>query len=370
MLLGFKTELKLNNQERTVLRKHAGVARHAWNQALHYTKLVLDVNKLAREVDRPDLKIKFPSAIDLHKWLVANVKTEYPWYYEVSKSAPQNALRNLRIAWERCFNKRTMPPKFKKKKGDQSFTLDGRIKLVGAKKIKLPRIGILRTFEPLADIGKIKSVTISENCGRWFISYRYKPDIRPTEKTNLAVGVDLGVKHYATLSNGEIWDAPREVKAIKEKIRRIQWLNRNKVIGSNSWKRYRQNIRDLYSRQTCLKRDFIHKFTTYLAKNFKCIVVEDLNVKGMMANHKLAGAIGLIGFYETVRQLKYKCELYGSKLIQADRWFPSSKLHHKCGWKNVDLKLSDRTFYCPHCDESIDRDLNAALNLEQLAYSS
>ena len=114
----------------------------------------------------------------------------------------------------------------------------------------------------------------------------------------------------------------------------------------------------------------MHKFTTYLAKTFKVIVVEDLNVRGMMANHKLAGAIGLIGFYETVRQLRYKCELYGSRLIQADRWFPSSRLHHKCGWKNTELKLSDRVFYCPHCDESIDRDLNAALNLEQLAYSS
>ena len=370
MLLGFKTELKLNNQERTVLRQHAGVARHAWNHALRYTKLILDVNKTAKAANRDDIKLKFPSAIDLHKWLVANVKTEHPWYYDVSKSAPQNALRNLRVAWDRAFKKTAKPPRFKKKKDSQSFTLDGTIKRRGRNLIQVPRIGLLRTFECLPDIGKIKNVTISEKCGRWFISYNYEIDPQPTEKTNLAVGVDLGVKHYATLSTGAVWDIPDEIKAIKAKIRRIQWLNRNKVVGSNSWKKVQQRIKDLYYRQTCLRRDFIHKFTTDLAKHFEYVVVEDLNVKGMMANHNLAGAIGLIGFYETVRQLKYKCELYGSKLIQADRWFPSSKLHYKCGWKNTELALKDRVFYCPHCDESIDRDLNAALNLEQLAYSS
>lgn len=106
-----------------------------------------------------------------------------------------------------------------------------------------------------------------------------------------------------------------------------------------------------------------------LARNFETVVIESLNVRGMMANGKLAGAIGMISFYETARQLRYKCELYGTRLIEADRWFPSSRLH-RCGWKNTELKLSDRVFYCPVCDESLDRDLNAAINLEQLAYSS
>ena len=234
-MLGFKTELKLNNRERSVLAQHAGVARHAWNQGLRYTRLILDVNAAAKAAGRNDLRIKFPSAIDLHKWLVAEIKPECPWYYESSKSAPQNALRALRLAWDRAFKKISKPPRLKRKKDPRSFTLDGSIRKVGDRKIRVPRIGTLRTYEPLALCDRMKNVTISENCGCWFISYKIEIDPQPTEKTNLAVGVDLGVKHFATLSNRKVFDLPQEIKAIRERIRRIQWLNRNKVVGSKAW---------------------------------------------------------------------------------------------------------------------------------------
>ena len=134
MLLGFKTQLKLNNQKRTALARHAGVARHAWNWGLGLTKQILDYNR-----SNPEEKIKFPSAIDLHKWLVALVKSEHPWYYEVSKSSPQNALRHLRVAWDRCFKKTSSVPKFKKKGRHDSFELDGVVHIKGLKKI-LPRL--------------------------------------------------------------------------------------------------------------------------------------------------------------------------------------------------------------------------------------
>lgn len=138
MLLGFKTELKLNNKQRTALAKHAGVARHAWNWGLGLSKQILDHNK-----SNPEEKIKFPSAIDLHKWLVAIVKPEYPWYYEVSKCAPQYALRQLREAWDRCFKKVSSNPKFKKKGKSDSFTLDGAARILPIKDraIKIPIIG-------------------------------------------------------------------------------------------------------------------------------------------------------------------------------------------------------------------------------------
>lgn len=143
MFLGFKTELKLNKLQRVLLAKHAGTIRHAWNWGLDLTKQILDNNKAI-----PDDKIKFPTTIDLHKWLVALVKPNNPWYYEVSKCAPQYALRQLSVAWDRCFKKLSGVPRIKKKDRKDSFTLDGSIK-VEHLKIKVPVIGWLKTYERL-----------------------------------------------------------------------------------------------------------------------------------------------------------------------------------------------------------------------------
>ena len=160
MLLGFKTELKLNNQQRTVLMKHCGVARHAWNWGLWLTKNILDHNQ-ANESE----KLKFPTAIELHKLLVALVKSENQWYYECSKSTPQQALMALREAWKRCFNKTAGVPKFKKKGRRDSFTLEGTVKILGNNKIQVPVIGSLKTYERLPQVS-IKSCTISRQTDR------------------------------------------------------------------------------------------------------------------------------------------------------------------------------------------------------------
>lgn len=144
MLLGFKTELKLNNRQRTLLAQHAGCARHAYNWGLNLTKQILDHNRA-----NPNSKVRFPSAIDLHKWLVAMVKSEHTWYYKSSKCAPQYALRALREAWDRCFKGTSDHPKFKKKGRNDSFTLDGTIKVVDHHKIQVPVIGKLKTYERL-----------------------------------------------------------------------------------------------------------------------------------------------------------------------------------------------------------------------------
>ncbi len=165
MLLGFKTELYPNNQQKTLLAKHAGVARHAYNWGLWLTKNILNHNS-----NNPDSKLKFPTSIDLHKLLVAMVKPNNYWYYEVSKSAPQYALRYLSSAWKRCFTKVSGQPKFKKKGRDDSFTLDGSIS-VAFNDIKLPRIGWIKTHEILPDNVTPKSVTISKKADRWFVSF-------------------------------------------------------------------------------------------------------------------------------------------------------------------------------------------------------
>lgn len=364
MLLGFRTELDLNNEQRTALAKHAGTARHAYNQGLQLIRTVLNHNS-----ENPDNKIKVPSAIDLHKWLVASIKPQFPWYYESSKAAPQNALRQLRDAWDRCFKKISGQPHPKKKGVHDSFTLDGTIKIRGVHYIQVPVIGTLRTFEDLPQGITPKNVTISRTADKWFISFKLDITPKQTEKTNLSVGVDLGVKNFAVLSNGQVFDVPEQYKKLKAKIAKLQYLNRHKVKGSRNYRDFQKGIARLHYKLTCIRKDFLHKLTTYLAKTFRVVSIEDLNVFGMLKFGRLAGAVAMLGFAEFRRQLEYKCKLYGSELQVIGRWEPSSKTHSKCGWKNDLLTLKDRIFYCPKCDESIDRDWNAAINIERIGLS-
>ncbi len=357
MLLGFKTELKLNNFQRTVLLKHCGVSRHAWNWGLALTRAILDHNST-----NLDHKLKFPTAIDLHKYLVALVKPENPWYYHCSKSAPQSALRDLSAAWKRCFKKISGQPKFKKKGKNDSFTLEGTCKIKNSFTIQVPRIGKLKTYERLPSVDKIKSVTISRQADRWFISFKIETQIQNNSNTGI-VGVDLGVKSLATLSTGEVVEGAKSYRKNKTKLSRLQWLNRNQIIGSKNWRKAQLKIARLHRKIANIRKDTIHKLTSLLAKNHGTIVIEDLNVSGMMKNHKLAGAIADMGFYEVRRELEYKCKLYGSKLVVADRWLPSSKTCSNCGHKKEILCLSERVFECENCNFTIDRDLNAAINL-------
>ncbi|MBD0363175.1 MAG: IS200/IS605 family element transposase accessory protein TnpB [Coleofasciculus sp. C3-bin4] len=361
MLLGFKTELKLNNIQRTMLFKHAGTARHAWNWGLGLTRAILDNNK----VNRSD-KIKFPSAIDLHKWLVALVKPRHLWYYEVSKCAPQYALRQLREAWDRCFKKVSGVPRFKKKGRKDSFTLDGSIK-VEHFKIKVPVIGWLKTYERLPLLINPKSVTIYRHADRWFISFKIEVEPTQTSKSVECVGVDLGVNSLATLSTGEEFKGAKSYKKYEKKLARLQYLLRHKVVGSNNYKKAQLKIARANRRIANIRKDTLHKLTTYISKNHAVIGLEDLNVSGMMANRKLAKAIGDMGFYEFRRQLEYKCQLYGSRLVFANRFYPSSKTCSNCGHVKESVPLKERTFRCPECGFECDRDLNASINLEKAA---
>jgi putative transposase len=359
MLLGFKTELKVSNKQRTELAKHCGVARHAWNWGLRLTKNILDHNKV-----NPEDKIKFPTAVDLHKWLVAMVKTEYPWYYEVSKCAPQYALRQLSEAWKQAFKKIKQPPRFKKKGRADGFTVDGSL-AVDNYRVKIPVIGWLKTYERLPIDQEPKSFTISRTADRWFVSW--KIEIEPTNEAKLVtkVGVDLGVKVLATLSTAEVFEGAKSYRRYEQKLSRLQWLNRHKQRGSNNWKKAQIQIARLHRKIANIRKDTLHKLTTYLAKNHGKVVIEALNVSGMMANHKLAKSIADMGFYEFRRQLEYKCELYSSELVIVNQWFPSSKTCSNCGTKKETLSLSERVFKCDHCGFEIDRDLNASINLEK-----
>lgn len=363
MLLGFKTQLRLNHATHTQLTQHAGVARHAWNWGLALTKQILDNNKA-----NPSDKIKFPTAIDLHKWLIALVKPKNIWYYNVSKCAPQYALRHLREAWDRCFKRTSGVPRFKKKGRHDSFTLDGSIRLEHFR-IRVPVIGWLKTYERLPQGVKPKSVTISRQADRWFVSFKLEVESTATPKLVDCVGVDLGIKSLATLSTGEVFEGAKSYKKYEKKLARLQYLMRHKEIRSSNYTKAQIKIAHLHRRIANIRLDTLHKLTTYISKNHAVIGLENLNVSGMMANRKLAKALGDMGFYEFRRQLEYKSQLYGSKLVFVDRFYPSSKTCSNCNAVKESLSLSERTFECDKCGLICDRDLNACINLKKAASS-
>jgi putative transposase len=203
---------------------------------------------------------------------------------------------------------------------------------------------------------------------RTILTIRLRLHSQNTPKLGDKVGVDLGVKTLAYLSTGIVFEGAKAYKRYEKRLSRLQWLNRNKEIGSNNWKKAQLKIAKLHAKIANIRKDTLHKLTTYLAKNHGEIIIEDLNVSGMLKNGKLAKAIADMGFYEFRRQLEYKCQLYGSKLTIADRWFPSSKTCQSCGWHNPNLKLSDRWFLCVGCGSFLKRDWNASLNLSRWSH--
>jgi putative transposase len=356
---GFKIRLELNNKQATLAAKHAGVARHAYNWGLAVCK------------NAYENKEKRPSAIDLHKKLVAQVKKENPWYYQVSKCSPQEALRNLEKAYIKSFKEKKGLPVFKKKGTKDSFYLEGNI-FIENNIIKLPKFGKVKISESLR-MQAVKNVTISKIADQWFVSFKAPHENLPKQTQNNPVGVDLGIKTLATLSNETVFENPRPYKKLKRKLklaqRKLSKKYKKGVPQSQNYKKAQKKVAKIHYKIACIRKDALHKLTTRLAKNHSEIVIEDLNVSGMSKNHKLASAILDGGFYEFRRQLSYKCEWYGSVLTVVDRFYPSSKTCSACGTIKKDLKLSERTFECSYCKNSLDRDLNAALNLRNKAVS-
>jgi len=350
MLLGFKTELDLNNRQRTLASQHAGAARHAYNWGLAICKRAIEE------------KQKIPTAIDLHKRLVAEVKKENPWYYQVSKCAPQQALRNLEIGFKKWKEKKAWFPVFKKKGKRDSFYLEGNIRISG-NRIKVPIFGWLKCHEQLPATCP-KNVIISRRADRWFISFKFEvsePELR--EKKEEVVGVDLGVNNLATCSNARVFTNPKPYQRLKKRLKQLQRQVSRRKKGSQNRKKAVRRLAKVHKRIADIRNDNLHKITTYLAKRYKVVVIEDLNVSGMFKNHKLAGSVADCGFYEFKRQLEYKTKLYDCQLVVADRFYPSSQLCFRCNHRQK-MPLKQRVFKCESCGFGpIDRDLNAALNL-------
>ncbi len=366
---GYKTELALNKAQITACLKHAGTARFAYNWGLK------------RYQEEYEASRQTPTAISLHKELNALKKTAYPWMYEVSKCAPQEALRNLEKAFKNFFanvkKKKSGKfkgklgyPKFKtKKKGIGSFRLTGAIH-VYEKHIQLPRLGLLKLKEanyiPTSDV-HILSATISEKAGRWYVSVQVEEEVAaPVPARGLVLGVDLGIKTLATTSEAQAFENPKALRKNLTKLARLGRQHARKKKGSKNRKKAAHKLARMHARIANIRSDALHQATNAIAKTKPSIIVlEDLNVKGMMKNRKLSRVVGDVGMYEFKRQITYKSEKYGSTVNTVSRWFPSSKTCSCCSWVDEDLDLSDRVFVCERCGYVADRDFNAAKNLAQ-----
>lgn len=350
----FKTEIKPNKKQKISLNKSVGVSRFSYNWAL------AGCEQSYKNGD----KIFEPNAKKLHKLLNSIKKEKFPWMYEVSKCAAQNALRNLDIAYKKFFNKQTERPKFKKKNDSESCYFDGAV-YVKNNRIHIPKVGLIKVKEKdFIPDGDYKNVTVSRKANKWFISVANMRQVEPVALTDEIIGIDLGIRCLAVLSSGETFGSPQKLKQKEQKLKRYQRKFARQKNKSCNKKKTKLHIQKIHLDIVNERKDNLHKITSFVvkAKRPSVVVIEDLNVSGMKKNHNLAKAISNGGFYEFRRQLQYKCQEYGVEFIVADRWFPSSKMCSGCASYKSDLKLSDRTYSCD-CGSSIDRDLNAAYNL-------
>lgn len=296
---------------------------------------------------------------------------EYSWLKLSDSTSLQQSLKDLDTAYSKFFDgikkgKDVGFPKFKsKRKSKLSYRITMSINIVD-NTIKLPKIGILKSNHnlSLSKIEKINNATISKSrSGKYFVALSCEVDVKVKHTTKKQVGVDLGIKELATLSDGIVINNPKYYRKYEKQLAKQQRKFSKMKKGSNNREKQRIKLAKLHEKITNCRVDYVHKFTNNLASNYDTIVIENLNVSGMIKNHKLAKSIADASFSEIRRQLEYKCNWYGKELIVINRFFPSSKTCSNCGDIKDDLKLSDREYICNECGFTIDRDLNASINI-------
>lgn len=391
------------------LRSHCGAQRFAFNWGLRLVKANLDQRLAERSyqiAERDLTPLLSWSAYTLRK-VFNQVKCEVaPWWHENSKEAYSSGLANLSVAlsnWaaSRSGNRdgpRMRFPRFKTKKTALScrFTTGsfGLVDGTDRRHVKLPRIGVVRTHESTRKLARrvdagnarIRSATISFRRGRWFVSFSVEVEFTrsdPAAMSDHVVGVDLGVRHLAVLSaplsrvsdrDGMVCN-PARLEHAQRALRRLQRQaarrrapdKRRLITQSNRWEQTHAKVIRLHARVANGRTDALHQLTTALAQRCGVVVVEDLNVAGLLANHRLARRISDAGWGQLRRQLCYKTDWRGGKLVVADRFYPSSKMCSNCGVVKAKLRLSQKMYRCDACGATIDRDRNAARNLANLA---
>ena len=352
----FKYRIYPNKSQKELLSKTFGCVRIIWNANVE------SFNSYDRD-SNPNPKI-------INK---ADLIADKPWLSEVSAAALQQKVRDFQETTKQFFSKtrkkKINRPCFKKKSGNQSYRLPNQKFSIKGNRIRLEKIGLVKMIvdRNIPNNSKILSCTVSKNCcNQYFVSIIVDTVIQPKGRTGKSVGVDLGLKSFATLSDGMVIDNIRFFRDKQSEITKIQRCLSRKTKGSNRYRKNKLKIARLHNKIANNRSYFLHNITTYLVENYDVICIEDLNVSGMLSNHKLAKAISDTSFYQFRSMLEYKCKWYEKELSIIDRFYPSSKTCSNCGWKKDDLALSDRIFECKNCGIEIDRDLNAAINIERV----
>lgn len=380
------------------LRSHCGGQRYAFNWGLALVKAVMDQRQAEASYGTPHAGLTPSlnwSAYSLRKRWNQAKDTIAPWWAENSKEAYSSGLANLATAlgnWKTSNNGTRRGPKirFPRFRGKRStlscrFTT-GAFGLVGTDRrhVRLPRIGGVRTHESTRKLarhvdrgtGRIRSATVTHQRGRWFVSFSVEVDrVDPAPRQPaVVVGVDLGVKSLAVLSSGEVIANPKHLDIALRELRRLQRQacrrqgpdKRTRQVPSVRRRKTQARIARLHTAVANARREGLHQLTTRLVRTYGTIVIEDLNVAGMLRNRRLARRIAGVGMGELRRQIDYKTGWAGSRVHVADRWYPSSKTCSGCDVVKAKLRLSERMFRCEHCFLVLDRDVNAARNLAQL----
>jgi putative transposase len=348
----YKFRLDPTEDQVILLDKHFGCVRWAYNYFLNQRKEEYLNNKKTITYNKQSALLTQLKKME-----------ETSWLKEVNSQTLQYSLKCLDQAYQNFFAKRTKFPKFKSKRDRNSFTVPQTTRLNGDRLI-IPKFGNgIKMIMERKVRGEIKKATLSKTgTGKYFVSILTEKEYNPVPTTGKKVGIDLGLKDFIVLSTGLKVKNGRFLKQYENVLKLNQKHLSRKTKGSNRYQRQKLKVARIHEKILNSRMDQIHKVSSFLIRNFDTIYVEDLNISGMMKNHKLARSIGDVGWGKFINTLTYKAQWNDKEVIPVGRFFPSSKTCNSCGWINNSLKLQDRSWKCK-CGLNVDRDLNAAKNI-------